>query len=613
MVWGNCVADAVVRIATSTIIPLIAEVIQDGKLVERQTSVRDGGTTQVDHPVTTVEPDAYQSGWTKSWWRDRLGLSQDDEAGVHLAVTYGDTSHRHSALWKELPVWAQAHLLAPYPVCACGRERVDTPSGASVCAQCQREQSMLERIDQDLPRERRVEIARVAAMCHAASEAAQAFEGQAGFDLLCAIMGDEPRASVDWQGYPWYYMTTEGFYASRFPPTTMMILSNFGSAQGQGLVRLAAWLPGEPSLHRCEAVEGSRTDFYGRTQERGLDEEPSFDSWLRDSCVAVKLCGTLAQRLVAVEAVRAHKAQGGDSWEIDQALSRHDYAQVLAKVAELAEGLAGRKRLTDLLASEYGTCPACKGEWYETRRHGKHCECMRDVYPPEAENITLKHTCTLGGQVLVEVVWNASGQVTLVVPVDSIPAHAITQIVWAPTQGELNAWDRLRQARLAADALETERNRAHGDFATRVRLTWDRQLSQGKLFALVGVTNLVISWSDDSTETFTGDVRFVCDPNRCKWLDEQGISRPRPGETWFCSWKRGGFGQTALAIGRDRQGRPILVANPQTPDDPEREARLQREADEAEAAAARAKAEADKARASGGIDLSRLLAKLGQS
>jgi len=414
IVWGTCLVDALVRVSTRTEIPEIREVISDGKLVERETSTRDGGTTQVDHPVTTVEPDAYQSGWTKSWRRDRLSLSQDDEAGVHLAVTYGDTSHRHSALWKELPVWAQAHLMAPYPVCACGRERVDTPSGATTCSVCQHEETAVALIDRCLPVDKRKEIAHVAALCHQAADAGHAFEGQAGFDLLSTLMSDEPRANPDWEGYPWYYLTTEGFYASRFPPVAMMILSTFGSAQGQGLVRLAAWFPRQPSEHKA-AEAMTRGDFYEKTQVRGEILEPELhESYLRDACAAVKLCGTLSDRIAAIGAVASCKTHGGESYELDQMICRHDYAGAMAKVAELADGLAGRKRLTDLLASEYAACPACKGEWYETRRNGKHCECMRDVYPPDAEDITLKHSVAPGGQVLVEVVWGRDGRITLV-------------------------------------------------------------------------------------------------------------------------------------------------------------------------------------------------------
>lgn len=612
VVWGASLNDTVVRQSTTTTIPEIQEKILDGKLVERETGTRDGGTTAVDHLVASIAPDAYQSGWTKSWWNHRLVLQQDEEAGVHLTLAYGDASYRHSSMWEDLPAWVQAHLMAPYPVCSCSSHRVDTPAGKSVCAQCTKEHGQLELIEQHLPPERRQEIARVAALCWQASESGQVFEGTSGWDLLQALMSEDPRANSDWQGYPWYYMTTEGFYASRFPPVAMMILSSFGSAQGQGLVRLAAWLPWEPSLHRCEAIQGSTSDFYERTQVRGQSEEPTLDyRRLTGACAAVRLCGTIAQRQAAVESVRAYKAAGGESWELDSLLSNHDYAGAVTKATELEVGLADRRRLQELLGAEYATCPACKREWQESRKRGKHCECLRHLRTQDVD-FPVKHTLAPDGDTVVQVLFDSSGYLRLQVRVDKIPEGSQTRVVWAPTRSELTAWDRLAQAQSAAAAARAERDRADGgENATRVRLTWDRQLSQGKLFAIVRMSSFPVQWHDGTTDTVDGEVRFVCDPNRCKWLDEQGISRPRPGETWFCSWRRASYG--ADTIGRDRQGRPIVIANPQVPDDPNREARLEREAQEAEAEVVQVKVEADKARATGELDLSRLLAKLGQA
>lgn len=121
---------------------------------------------------------------------------------------------------------------------------------------------------------------------------------------------------------------------------------------------------------------------------------------------------------------------------------------------------------------------------------------------------------------------------------------------WQPPSGEkLELISQLRQLEQRHDKFLSEYNRMQDSYGTRAELSFELDPSRGTLFCIASVTDFSVSDSRTGNYiTFSGSVRFFCDPKRSS-------ANPEPGESWICTWGK--------MIGRDNKGRPIIVANPQ--------------------------------------------------
>lgn len=327
--FGTGLASARVTVTTKTEIPVLEEYVETMySLSSKAIAWRDGGTKVETFAVESIE--AMRSGYVEAndWLNNRLRSRYDGESWtlyVSLRLNYATEKsvEVRSTKWVDLPIWLQAHLAVPYPICGCGRERVETPAGHTTCRECRAEAAEQAVIDELLPAEKRAKFAMIAAACDAAASEGKAFEGEGGADLVIALTGDcRPEDLRSWKGYPWYYLTSKGIFASRLPPEAMMILgAGLVGATGRGLVTLACWITSEHHSDNCDS------DFYARTQVRGEEVEPRADRYgMADACVAVKLRGTEADRQSAL-AVRAEAdALRANVYLGDKRIALADYA-----------------------------------------------------------------------------------------------------------------------------------------------------------------------------------------------------------------------------------------------------------------------------------------------
>lgn len=332
IVWGTSFSDARMVVIVTTHTPIIEETVRDGKVSFEEVSRRSVVAPQIEEPLTKVRIER-----SNRWLSTCLKVDWEPEVQVVVSATTAKGSEKAIfLLLKEVVAipWLADHFSAPFPVCECGRERIDTTEGHTACAQCRKEQEKVTAMSLALSPAKRQEQARIAAMCSAAVETGGAIEGEAGSELVRAFT---PEGCLpDWSGYLWYYFTPEGFFASRFPPIAMGILSMLDSAKGNGLVMLAAWLP-SLGYHKAGYCEG---DFYARTQERGEEAEARTPS--SDCCVAVKLRGNEAERQAAVEAKIEAERLGLSSYEAGGCLRTGDYVGATRLFLKVIE--EGRRR-----------------------------------------------------------------------------------------------------------------------------------------------------------------------------------------------------------------------------------------------------------------------------
>lgn len=128
--------------------------------------------------------------------------------------------------------------------------------------------------------------------------------------------------------------------------------------------------------------------------------------------------------------------------------------------------------------------------------------------------------------------------------------------LWSPPNHEwLEKMSHLRNLRNRLNNLEAEAENCEGDYPSRVCLKFEKDPDRDTLFAIVFMPEISVDTPNNGYEPIGGSVRFVCDPDKCGWLEQKPVS----GEIWFCSFKR--------MIGRDKKGRPVVVAIPQLRDD----------------------------------------------
>lgn len=340
---GSSLATASVTVTTNTQTPEVEEVVDSSdpsRLSERQVAVRDCGTTTATFVVEKVWGECTICAHWKDWHANRLQKAYEGLwAGVDVAFDGGKESSLGVVELSTLPLWVQESLAAPYPLCQCGRERVDTPADHTTCSICRKEERQMEVLDEHLPLKKRQEFGKVATLCSAAADASMAWEGETGEMLVIALSGQGYESDhFGWKGYPWYYNTQEGIFASRFPPVAMMILSGFAGATGNGLITLASWLTSDHCANQCD------NDFYARTQVHGEDVDAAPTEWsLRNVCVAVKLRESEAERLAVIaDKERAAAIERQEMGVLGDMFGSPALGRSIVAFAKAAAELAGR-------------------------------------------------------------------------------------------------------------------------------------------------------------------------------------------------------------------------------------------------------------------------------
>lgn len=357
--WGMSLQTARVTVTTKTEIHELEERIEVSYAAPYQKTMarRDGGTVTETFAVEGIEP--IRSGYCEAndWRYNRLRAEYvgEPELYVRFKLAYdGDKSmETPSAIkWPDLPVWVQDYLSALNPVCGCGRERVDAASTQTVCSFCRREAQF----EQSFPIARREALAAQAAKLAVVEPVPQ----ETGEIILRSVFD---HVAHSWStnrdllaeksaGYAWYYFVGDGVYGSKFPPAALQVLAHLALASGAALQELAGWIAGphKPNPHALREYEQS---YYIKTQVRGeaAEYEPSVSTGeLETMVVAVRLCGSMADRSAALDGFERAKASLGASdamiLEIDRILqgADQDFGLALSKLREIETVLAAQER-----------------------------------------------------------------------------------------------------------------------------------------------------------------------------------------------------------------------------------------------------------------------------
>lgn len=308
-VIGQTLKDSYVEEIKVEVYHTKTEVVRDGSLVWEKTGEREelGGSDVF--PVIDVTAEG------GDWDKFKLYVSNKSPLTIKVRISYGTDSKSSvykDAVWTEIPKWVQDIALQKYPVCSCGRWRID-PSEAEKhggyprCKECLKEahcikcgnttESFTYRYSKYFP----YHIGGGQVICE---ECWPSFEqeqlidkmlSQKHLDAIAQEAKDLISANVEpvdaelaemvlkvgldsivstWErsthlekekGYRWYYFTPNGVFATKLEKTAIQILQYLASATDNALVDMVSWF--------SEGIKPSdydkKSDYYLRTQVNG--------------------------------------------------------------------------------------------------------------------------------------------------------------------------------------------------------------------------------------------------------------------------------------------------------------------------------------------------------
>ncbi len=418
LVFGSDWASSTIEVTTTETIPIEAEAAVNGQRTWKKVREEPGSVTTTPNPITS---------WSVvggTWQSNRLTPVYDPTWTITIRAQYQssqgwETSHDHATTWSELPAWLQQELTAQYPLCGCGRHRIDQTQAAgytrceqcrteAVCDQCGKvtgkvtpvgthvvcdgcqpyvvaEDLLMLHLTQAHRQQLAVEASALLGGDH--------YDREAGEVLLRAtadhLTDDRRRKTLSekWSGFDHYYFTSEGIFGSKFDPAALAILRHLPSAAGNGLVELVAWV--YTINHKFSSASDRERDFYAQTQVNGKAcSLPLGESAVKliaenlskgEKQLSVWLRGTEFDRqtLLAARASLPDRARR----QIDEILQsdRQDYAAGRAVIAEAEE--AARQRELTQPSYQPAPPPAPRGA---TGGHGKPVKPQRQpsVPPP---------------------------------------------------------------------------------------------------------------------------------------------------------------------------------------------------------------------------------------
>lgn len=416
VVWGGSLAESRIVITQVRVTPLERETIQNCCLVWRQFSSVEEEQSVVHTDITSVVC-GYSNAAPVGFEQEEISWA-GKTAKLLVGYTYDGyaTNMSHEQVWDNLPADLQRKFNDNCPVCACGRHRI-LPSALRKdafgrCAQCRRETACercgakgdsllllssgrlacatckpLEEeellVNRVLSIDRRKELAQQAKHLHAG----QAFPHEAGELILGAQLDhlsdyDRNRVMGSWRGYPYYYLTDEGWYGSKFVPASLQVLSLLGQASGDGLLEMARWL--SSGVHRLDYGDITDRDYFWQTQvcQKKIPHPQLTERGLDQSVLAIKLRGPEGLRCQirdALARIREERFGGEHSPHLDMIRSAmedkaQDYSVAAEHLRVLEAELAQEERGEVLLGFE-----ACSDGWV-IRPDGTYREPDRREY-----------------------------------------------------------------------------------------------------------------------------------------------------------------------------------------------------------------------------------------
>ncbi|KKS93535.1 MAG: hypothetical protein UV70_C0009G0013 [Parcubacteria group bacterium GW2011_GWA2_43_13] len=345
VVWGgNSLEDSVIVETSSRCYPQQIEVVKDNTIVWTTESYRKEEMGKKTFHLTRLSLIA------STLRSSRLAVLYTPDMAVSVRVGYEKDSvqreHTHDTTWAEMPAWWQAEHEAQYPLCLCGRYRIETQadgypkcekcraeetcvrcskkpvkvknfSGRLICTVCEPYEEREAMIERSFPVSKREEIANIAKKLLAG----EALPRETGEVILAATLDhitDESRRNSILRiqkEYPWYYFCEDGVYGSRFPRETLELLTYLPLSSGNALVEMVAWtIECDKGSMRVEDSFFAQ-NFYQQTQIAGKTETPTFsEAGLNKAIVAEKIRGNERDRK---DSVRRYA-------KLAQALGEHD-------------------------------------------------------------------------------------------------------------------------------------------------------------------------------------------------------------------------------------------------------------------------------------------------
>jgi|GEM_PF-2424994 len=613
--WGKDSSDTTIVETEVLVTPLYKEYLWSGYRLEwEKTGYQEVPGDMDIYPLAKID------GAEQSLSREQmLSVVWENDWQINLKAYFMKDGQKNNITdqkeWGKLPVFVQQQLQSEWPLCLCGRERIslapgykldDYPkcnqcrseehcercgeqkpinylAGHLVCNECKPYESAEQLIDQSVSAERKQALADLVKKLLTA----QPLEAELGILVLKNNLSHisntraQGRILDQWKGYQWYYSAADGTYGTKFSASALAILQYLPQASGNGLVEMITWL-----TDNLKAAN----DFYTRTQMRG--EKISLPD-LQIRCtitqimsenfgrlVADKLSGSEADRSLALEGrekLAILSAQSDDVRnllrEVDDLLqaSEQDYAKVINKISDAETFLQNLQRLEDLLVAEYSVCPICGGELNRNVSHycGQDYEvelgCLEDGEPLKESFGDNRE------EVLVSLVFNAEYQ-EIKMQINQDVLHnlgaekIVTETTWnAPTEAEKSLRVRMNELKKKLMAIERERNisnRIAVSFAEGLDPKGEKQMQAEGVFSGV-IDN---KKSDNGYSEYSNqNVVFVANIHSSSWLDET----PQPRQVWSC--------KPAFQIST-KDGKPVIVVNPQLRLDQETEIRAQIEA-----------------------------------
>jgi hypothetical protein len=565
------------------VISIQSEYVHLGTLLWKEISKREEPAGGDLYPVEEI-----QGGGT-DWDQHRLDPVHEDTQSIVLFLRFSVKTTRKTlrmeTSWGELPGWLQHQLEFPYPLCVCGRKRLDTQrcaDGYTKCELCRAD----ERCERCGSKQKRVSLSNGHLICDDCKPYEEA-EGlihkvpsghleaivkqtkrllagtslpqEAGEAILRATLshisshGTRDRLLQKWLGYHWYYFCEQGVYGTKLSPEALEVLQFLPHACGNWLVELVTWL--------SETPKPTSDDYFVSTQVKQkavalpmLKVEDVVRRLAEGKVqLADRLRGSEAERTAAIATYRKAEEElpDGSLVEARAALQEEeqDYTKVLSLLKAAYEKHAWRHRLDDFLAQEYATCPLCNEEVDWSYSHicpEQETLCAAGNFKP----FTLKVSrCGEAEIAKIEAQYDdAYHRYSLRLVFD--PAVIMgydpveTELNWhLPTQLEKELVEKIRLLKQQLSAIAEERSRAG-----RIELVFARGTNPRGKPQLQCETWFAGTIRDDKAEQgyrhIEGHVLFTA------WADRG----PLPGEVWICTPGR--------QIGMTKNHLPIVTANP---------------------------------------------------
>lgn len=360
MVWGTDLTSSVFMEEEVKRYIINTEKVVSGSIEWKESGEQPIPQPTTDHPITQL------SDFSGSWFTKKLEAVWNPDSEVSFSAYYnGGYYSRHSFTFKYsvMPEWWRKETESNYPLCSCGRNRINTLSddkypkcetcrkedicvrcnhkttvknlaGRFICSVCEPYEATEQMIRQ------KVSLDRLKIL---ASEATRLATGQflpeeLGMQILTALVGDfdeyaRQKMIEKWQGYSWYVFTDDGVFGTKLADGAITIFQFVANAQGNGFVDMFAW------LNRGHRNFDKDVDFYTQTQVMGKTSGVLRDqaNTLQDIAdgklgLAVWLRGSEKDRVAAAAAIREFQQEFGDADLFDDSMKVGDYKKVIKDI-----------------------------------------------------------------------------------------------------------------------------------------------------------------------------------------------------------------------------------------------------------------------------------------